>query len=969
MTGDTILIKDISINGKTLTKTKLSETLTDNTINALGIDASSRTIWINGQPYGNAYVNINEDTVEAPIGAEIFNDFENNIASGEYSHAEGKGTITSNAAEHASGKYNQSHKDTTLFSIGIGESKADRKNAIEVTQDGGIYVNSIGGYDGTNPSNSKDIATYLPNMVYITYEDLKTLRDNDQLVPGQQYRITNYTCTTSTAGTKSAGHKFDIIVTADSNNKLNEEARAINHYFDNLEDDYFKDCNLSAWKIWYCIDNNTNRFGWELGDKKYLGIMYDDVTTKYYEYASTQEIDGISYDLWRVSDVAFYGTTSIDLNASCDIIRYIDGSYSVQSQMRGTISDNTGAEGGRGVIYRMIDEFGNDCPYDFKNIQFYREQYENTGLYSIILNSTNGTPCYTFSSYTLDQTSKFTDMSLSISNNVYSNVIKEYIISNKQILNNTCFFGTNCYCNTFGNDCSDNTFGNTCKSNTFGNGCSCNIFGNDCYRNSFGNNCEYNFFGNGYRNNSFGDGCCYNSFRVSASISSSLKDQVCYNHFDDGCSYNVIWNSKTTSSALLKNINVNRGVVGTESSYNMINIDVLNSTQEINVNQFDRIVSIGNILSIKYESLKALRDSDQLIPGRQYRIIDYTCTTTQENTTEAGNVFDIIVTADSNNKLNEEARAINHYFDNLEDDHFKDCNLSAWNIWYCLDNDANRFAWSDETTGKGVIYRMIDEFGNDCPYDFKNIQFYRKHDTTTGLYSIISDATNGTPCYTFSSATPDSTGKFADTSLSISNNVYSNVIKQCINFNIQQLNNNCFFGTNCYCNTFGNDCENNSFGDNCSNNIFGNDCDHNIFGDSCSNNIFGNDCDNNAFGDYCSDNSVGNTCSNNTFGGHCSYSAFGNKCQYIKFASASSASATKYNYYRYNHFGDGCQYILFKGAATASPSAQVQNYNFSQGINCGNTSYKYIDAERGLSYETRVLEPGATTAEIKSNNI
>ena len=223
MVGDTILIKDISINGNdNLTNAdQLSETLTDNTINALGIDASSRTIWINGQPYGNAYVNINEDDVEAPIGAEIFNDFENNIASGEYSHAEGKGTITKNAAEHASGKYNQSNKDTTIFSIGIGESKTNRKNAIEVTQDGDIYVNDIGGYDGKNTSNSKDIATYLPNMVYITYEDLKTLRDNAKLVPGQQYRITNYTCTTSTAGTKSAGHKFDIIVTADSNNKLN----------------------------------------------------------------------------------------------------------------------------------------------------------------------------------------------------------------------------------------------------------------------------------------------------------------------------------------------------------------------------------------------------------------------------------------------------------------------------------------------------------------------------------------------------------------------------------------------------------------------------------------------------------------------------------------------------------------------------------------------------------------------------
>ena len=105
MAGDTILIKDISINGENLTKTGLSETLTDNTINALGIDASSRTIWINGQPYGNAYVNIKEDntTVEAPIGAEIFNDFEHNIASGDYSHAEGRNTIASGSYSHAEG--------------------------------------------------------------------------------------------------------------------------------------------------------------------------------------------------------------------------------------------------------------------------------------------------------------------------------------------------------------------------------------------------------------------------------------------------------------------------------------------------------------------------------------------------------------------------------------------------------------------------------------------------------------------------------------------------------------------------------------------------------------------------------------------------------------------------------------------------------------------------------------------------
>ena len=90
MVGDTILIKDISINGNSNldTASELSETLTNNTINALGIDASSRTIWVNGQPYGNAYVNVNGDTVEAPIGAKIIKDYGHNTAAGAYPHAE-----------------------------------------------------------------------------------------------------------------------------------------------------------------------------------------------------------------------------------------------------------------------------------------------------------------------------------------------------------------------------------------------------------------------------------------------------------------------------------------------------------------------------------------------------------------------------------------------------------------------------------------------------------------------------------------------------------------------------------------------------------------------------------------------------------------------------------------------------------------------------------------------------------------
>jgi hypothetical protein len=50
--------------------------------------------------------------------------------------------------------------------------------------------------------------------------------------------------------------------------------------------------------------------------------------------------------------------------------------------------------------------------------------------------------------------------------------------------------------------------------------------------------------------------------------------------------------------------------------------------------------------------------------------------------------------------------------------------LEAWELKYCLDNDRQRFTWAD-LNGKGVIYYMKDEFGNECPYDFKNILFKR----------------------------------------------------------------------------------------------------------------------------------------------------------------------------------------------------------------------------------------------------
>ena len=394
--------------------------------------------------------------------------------------------------------------------------------------------------------------------------------------------------------------------------------------------------------------------------------------------------------------------------------------------------------------------------------------------------------------------------------------------------------------------------------------------------------------------------------------------------------------------------------------------------------------------SITWSELKTLRDAGELTPGMQYRITDYTCTTIQEGTRAANHQFDIIVTADSENILNEVARAVKHEGDT----YFANNDLSAWKIWYCLDNDATRFGWADSTNGKGVIYRMIDEWNNDIPYDFKNIQFKHPNDTTTYPHYY----------YTFAS---DNVENNTDYSLDIANNCYSNTIMEYIKENIRSLNQIVFIGAMCYSNSFAENCFNNSFDDMCVDNSFGEGCSSNRIGQYCTNNSFGGlclsnslgiDCHNNIFGFVCGENTLGNSCtyntfradclnnsfaencygntfeeycsyntfdtgcygnsfgsssSNNTFGESCSYNSLGNKCNYIKFASDKSAS-TKYNNYRNNHFGDGCEYIVFTGTETSS--TYVQNYNFAQGLQGTFGAYLTIDGVRNRAFETKVAQ-------------
>lgn len=437
-------------------------------------------------------------------------------------------------------------------------------------------------------NNTNEIVDFTPiSIVNLTYNDLKNLRDNSKLKPSQYYRITDFVTTVANdPEARSAGHPFDIIVLALDKNKLHEECHAIQHEGDT----YFADCNLAAWKIWYCLDNDTTKYMW--------------------------------------ADTA----------------------------------------NGKGVIYRMIDEWGNDCPYDFKNVQFKRyavedispngELAELNGTYIGYNSDMNGLNipdqndfiwAYTFSigerinvpndasiigynstavgagyghkGYYGDNTIKPSSSRTLIDNVVFSvfclnnivwwtnnTVYRSSINGNRiesecsnmtlsgygNIIEHDCFnfimgdrcygnsFKTGCVCNTFGNSCGynsfgkhcgNNTFGNDCNSNsfgdechsnlfaiesrdnffgndcgnntldgvenTFGNGCThnsfvghWNSFGNDCYGNSFGNNCNCNSFGNNCYTNSFGNGCEYNSF------GNDCNSNIFYNYFK----YNTVGN-------------------------------------------------------------------------------------------------------------------------------------------------------------------------------------------------------------------------------------------------------------------------------------------------------------------------------------------------------------------------------------------------------------------------------------------
>lgn len=109
---------------------------------------------------------------EGKNSAVVIGDTQN--ANGEYSFAEGQNTIANNRSEHAMGEFNESHRlnntfgssGNTLFSIGNGTSATNRKNALEVMQNGDIYIYIKDANDVEQRICLNDLLTQLLGQTY-----------------------------------------------------------------------------------------------------------------------------------------------------------------------------------------------------------------------------------------------------------------------------------------------------------------------------------------------------------------------------------------------------------------------------------------------------------------------------------------------------------------------------------------------------------------------------------------------------------------------------------------------------------------------------------------------------------------------------------------------------------------------------------------------------------------------------------
>ena len=101
--------------------------------------------------------------------------------------------------------------------------------------------------------------------------------------------------------------------------------------------------------------------------------------------ASTTVIDGVTYYYWNYTGYSYMTSKNPASLIVGDSIYYnTSEANTTPASVYQNQSTITYIEKPTGVIYRMIDEWNNDCPYDFKNIQFKRYKITKSKSSSLV---------------------------------------------------------------------------------------------------------------------------------------------------------------------------------------------------------------------------------------------------------------------------------------------------------------------------------------------------------------------------------------------------------------------------------------------------------------------------------------------------------------------------------------------------------------------------------------------------------
>ena len=700
-------------------------------------------------------------------------------------------------------------------------------------------------------------------LVNITYDELKSLRDSSKLIPGMQYRITDYEFTTLNPQLKAKPSTFDIIVTADDDHTLNENARAVR-----------RDILQVVTKL-NVIDI----------DGEYAGMVDD---FDYYEYEDVMEIDGVVYYKWRkneedVTDYFILTDTRIFEGVTAES-PYTPIGYGW------TDADGQYSEGGshpdKAVFPADDDVVGPrdyaawELKYTIDNVLWSASkgqwiltddemEFERVGTIEIdgktyvLWYNKDFDPGFgegeTKGYYASHGEVESNDTALALVDIENKRIVSEdygqvsycykgdsegkgTILWLKDEYRNSAYYdhhnvlvrndqGSEWF-PTFAADCYDNIIGPynhkyTSRFEQIG----VNIFYRGCYCNRLDANNEWNTFGDSCNSNTFGDSCTYNTFGTGCD-SNTFGQRCTSNTFGDQCTSNTFGN-------YCKN---NR--FGNYCASNTFGNYCYSNTFDYG---FDSNTFFDKCYSNKFGN------------NCIFNTFGYNC---------ASNTFG------------------NNCYSNRFD--YK-CHSNKFGN-YCNFN-----TFGDECTS--------NTFGNKCT---SNTFGYNCYLNTFG--NGCTSNTFGYKCYS---------NRFdVDCRLNtFGNNCNSNTFGQ------RQTSNT--FGDSCYSNTFGDDCKSNTFSKNCYSNTFGNNCTYNTFGNGCTSNTFGNKCTSNTFGDECTSNELletnGYGCNSNTFSNNCSSNTLGYSCNSNTFGDGCNSNKFS-NTCRSNTFGDVCI------SNTFSPSCQGNKF-------------------------------------------